>query len=295
LKNITTTLISIGLILTSHFGLAQTSPIDSKGFAYASEFSKLYSTLKEQYEGKDFKAALSTMEDIKILIASQVAAPKKADQEYLQSFDILYNKAKYPANLKFGDHTLKVFGSKDIFILGDDPKNIDTTHVMKNIFGGSFTVTYDGGDLINDVYCKINDQTEKIHYVSSNPKIVTVLNHEATDTNSAGRIIIHGVGSAIITLTLAGQSLELPLKVTKLPVYTCMPTDDIIKLFGLPDTKTFDIVVWPDHKYIDGLLYEPSASEQKSQAEHWFYNKFPKVVFALDGFPFLVQINDMGW
>ncbi len=226
---------------------------------------------------------------------SKIESPQKVEQPDTQAFAMLYDKAKYPATLKFGDHILKVYGSKDIFISGDDPKADVPTHKIKDIFIGSFSITYDGDSLINDIYCKINGLTEEIHYQSSNSKVISVSNHEATDANSAGRIIIHGVGSAIVTLTLAGQSLELPLKVTKLPVYTCMPTDDLIKLLGLPDKKTLNVVEWPDHKYIDGILYEPSASQEKVYAEHWFYSKYPKVAFAVDGFSFVVEINDMGW
>lgn len=212
-----------------------------------------------------------------------------------QAFAALYADAKYPATLKFGDHILKVEGSKDIFMLGDDPSDVNPLHKNKDVFIGVFNVTYDEDDLINDVYCKINDRTEEIRYQSSDPKVVTVSNHEGTNGGSAGSMTVHGAGNAIVTLVLAGQSLKLPIKVTKLPVYTGMPTDDLIKLLGLPDKRTFDIVEWPDHKSVDGIYYEPSAPQEKLYAEHWFYNKYPKLVFAVDNFPFVIQAHNLGW
>lgn len=295
MKYIITTIVLIGLTLSSHMVLAQSTPVASNDIPSSSQFDKLYNDLKEQYSGKDFKTALSTLEKIKALINSQFQAAQKLDQPDSEAFALLYDKAKYPATLKFGDHTLKVYGNKDIFVSGDDPKSADSSLEYRDIFIGTFSVSYDGNNLINDVYCKINNRTEEIHYQSSGAKVITVSNHEDLDAISSGQITIHGVGNAIVTLILAGQSLELPIKVTKIPVYNLMLTDDLIKLLGLPDKQTSDVVEWPNYKYIDGIRYEPTASQGKLYTDHWFYNKYPRVVFAVDGTQVVKQIHDMGW
>lgn len=263
-----------------------------------SDFDALYRLLKTQYTSKDYKIALETLDALKAAISAKV---QDRDNSALitpnvsEDFNTLYAKATPHYTLNFGDDVLKVFANKDVFISGDSENNHGESLRYRDIFIGKISVQFNDEDLVDDVYCKINGKTEMIHYSVSNSKVLTVSNHGDKEALNTGGINLNSAGDCIVTLALAGKTLRLPIRVSKLPVYGGMPKDDFIKIMGLPDDKRTDKVDWPGKKFIDGVFYEPSAAVGTEYTEHWFYKKYPRIVFVVDGTGTVLQVHDTGW
>lgn len=57
-------------------------------------------------------------------------------------------------------------------------------------------------------------------------------------------------------------------------------SDEIINLFGLPDSREFYSVKWPDDKYMNGFYYNPDINHSLN-GEHWRYKLYPDLVIDI--------------
>lgn len=129
-------------------------------------------------------------------------------------------------------------------------------------------------------FIPINGKAEKISYRSSNDLIARV-----HDDGSAG---FHKGGNVDITMSLAGESISVPLRVIEVPVKASRQpknatnVGDVVGKLGFPDRKSKHYISWPKSELIDGIFYSPSVRGGIA-TEHWEYDAYPAAVIAIVG------------
>ena len=96
---------------------------------------------------------------------------------------------------------------------------------------------------------------------------------------------ITGEGRSVLVITFLGKNFALNFDVNVIPIKAgfgngVSKTDDIIKEYGLPDSKKTYSFSWPDSGLWDGIWYNPEAGSPIF-GEHWRYAKYPDIVFDI--------------
>ncbi len=205
-------------------------------------------------------------------------------------------RTESPVTLKVGDGELCVrFQFTTLYISANPPKTKGAG------YRSSLFVTYresGGAGHKKPVagYFRVNGKPEKLTVRSSNEKVISVLAYEEL---SGLRFCAVGRGSANITVSLAGQSVSIPMKVVAIPVkgpqsggFAAMKRgkvahtkEDVIRILGLPDERVTRYLSWPESAFVDGIFYNADDPRWGVSIEHWKYKKFPNAVihFAKDG------------
>jgi hypothetical protein len=127
-------------------------------------------------------------------------------------------------------------------------------------------------------FFRVDGKPQRVGFHSEDEKVVHVY-----EDGSAG---FPGGGKTNVVVSLAGESVKVPVTVVQLPVnsgryLTGSPAEDVIRLMGLPDEKQKHYVSWPDSEIIDGIYYGSSDPRWGIATEHWKYRKYPGAVIAI--------------
>lgn len=209
-----------------------------------------------------------------------------------------------PVTLKVADGELLVrFQFTTLYIPGN-------RHETRLGYARFFFVSYQasGGTVQKkpvEGYFRVNGKAEKLTVRSSNRKILGAtrdfrpgkrqMSRDLIYTDDAGlSLTAVGPGVASVTVTLAGQSVSIPMKVVQLPINgggfrdaaradeAAHTKEEVIKILGLPDQRIEDYLSWPDSASVDGIYYSASDPRYGVHIEHWKYNKYPGAVIAFN-------------
>jgi hypothetical protein len=167
------------------------------------------------------------------------------------------------------------FGSKPLYV----------GHGPVELCEFSLNCEVDGRPPIEMRYFQLRGMPEKITFKSDAPEVVAV--------DDIGSVRAMSPGNAIVTVTLAGVSKRIPISVEALPVRVPLAVDGLIKALGLPDDRKEVVFSWPDNGSVDGVFYG-TRPDHDAVASHWYYNRFPTVVFVIQDSQ-LVAVTNFRW
>lgn len=136
-------------------------------------------------------------------------------------------------------------------------------------------------------YFKIGGRTELLTIETTTPDVVTITRRADGRYDYA----FAGSGVAEFHVKLAGSTTVVRIPVVELAVSRGTKSAEVISALGLPDREKKAYASWPDTKTNDGIIYSPNASQQVVMADHWYYDKIPHAVIAIeDGY-----VTDAGY
>lgn len=136
-------------------------------------------------------------------------------------------------------------------------------------------------------YFRVQEKAERLTCKSSDERVFST-----SAFSEAADVTAKLPGRANVIVSLAGKSVEIPLKVVQLPVTEATPVSELIEELGLPDSKIRHFIKWPRTDKIDHIRYTPTARQSIIAVEHWRYKQFPGAVLAIkNGKLFRVSSN----
>lgn len=207
-----------------------------------------------------------------------------------------------PVILKVGDGELRVrFQFTTLYIPANIPKGDDIlvrgSRTEQCGYTRFFFVGYRpglGGQHKKPTtgFFRVNGKAAKLECRSSNEAVLRVVGYDDEEG-----LCVEGLapGKANIVVSLAGRSVEVPLKVVQIPVRTgdfrveehtggrSHTREDVIKILGLPDDQKETFVRWPDFAFHAGHFFSPRAGTSWT-IRHWKYDKYPgaEIIFVGD-------------
>ncbi|MBN1918814.1 MAG: SH3 domain-containing protein [Verrucomicrobia bacterium] len=139
-------------------------------------------------------------------------------------------------------------------------------------------------------FFRVNGRAEMLRCASSNGSVVHVL---GLDDDDGVRVEALAPGRANLLLSLAGQTVMVPLEVVQIPIRTgdfmigeqtgraAHTKQDVIKILGLPDERQETLVQWPDSAFFVGQFFSPPAGATW-RVQRWRYRRYPgaEIVFV---------------
>jgi hypothetical protein len=188
-----------------------------------------------------------------------------------------------PVIMKVGDGELRVRFQFTTLYIPASPR-------MEARLGYSsfFFVTYQeaggtGYKKPTEGYFRVNGKAEKLTVRSSNEKVVSVRSYGDDYGLTMDAV---GPGTANITVSLAGRSVNIPMKVVEIPIKggglskDAHTKNEVIKILGLPDKREERFMSWPDSGEVDGIYYSTHSDVYGVSIEHWKYDKYPGLVIS---------------
>ena len=131
---------------------------------------------------------------------------------------------------------------------------------------------------IDQNYFKVGDKTEKAEVFNLKAEKYKTENDNIFKEYIKQYQVIKFLNKNIgFVLTL----YVVPFKTSKVSAYSKATTsDEIIKIFGLPDFVESYFFKWPDKKTKNGIYYAPKVNYSES-GEHWRYKKYPDLVIDI--------------
>jgi hypothetical protein len=121
-------------------------------------------------------------------------------------------------------------------------------------------------------FYKINGKAESIVYSSSNELVMSAEKFGAEFKEA---------GDAILSVSIVGKTVSMPIHVVRLPFGDQHTAQDIIKLLGLPDRQKEVHASWPNGAIEDGISYSPNLQYRYIDANYWRYDRFPGLVISV--------------
>lgn len=139
-----------------------------------------------------------------------------------------------------------------------------------------------GKDYGTGDYFRVGDKAEKLKF--------SVIGRSVTyKQDNIPMYSISGPGEFKLQISLAGQTLELPIEVVELPFRKGDSVDAVIESLGLPDEEKTYTASWPCAETANGFRYEPSASQGTILVVHWAYDKYPALVLEIGAYSSTVK------
>lgn len=143
------------------------------------------------------------------------------------------------------------------------------------IGGGSslqLSVYYDiGGKTVypTDGWLKVNGKAEKVSVTSSERKVLE-------DQHSLGIFTPKSPGKCPLTVSVADESVKLPILVVPLDIAGNEATGAVIERLGIPDDELDVFVLRPDSKTVHGIHYYDNLKQTSRKMDNrWKFNSFP--------------------
>lgn len=132
---------------------------------------------------------------------------------------------------------------------------------------------------IDGCYFRVGDKTEKVEFFYLKAEKRTIADDDVFKECVDLYIMVTFLGK---TICIINPCYLLPFKTAKDDYDKAATTDDIIKLFGLPDLVDSYYFKWPDEKTKNGIYYSPDI-DRSAMGEHWFFKKYPDLVLDISG------------
>lgn len=207
--------------------------------------------------------------------------------DYLKSQGLsaqsIFDSYNYFQEVPYENGTLLIVWAYNDFFVGKDFlrwKHLD-------IAGVSYLVKYYWKDT-NGVYQEptankwfsVAGKATAVTLSTNTPKKMTTHNDTSFGIND------EGISSLVVSFL--GKNMSLDFNVFVIPITPgfggkseqVSKTDDIITLYGLPDSKTPYAIAWPNEKIVNGFIYFPKPGLPES-GEHWRFRKYPDLVFDI--------------
>ena len=267
----------------------------------AAEAKARQEAIAKQQRREEAEASRRAAEETRL--AEEVKAREEAKAK--ARLEALVDSIESPVTLKVGDGELRVqFQLTTLYIPGNP-------HETRLGYEGFFFVTYQtsGGSVQNkpvEGYFRVNGKAEKLTVRSSDKKVLAGNRFRPWEEKPEGKeqlsrdlrysddyglnLVAVGPGVASITVTMAGQSVSIPMRVVQLPISglklgrAAHTKDEVIEILGLPDERVERYLAWPDSATVDGIFYSAADHPRYGVSiEHWKYDKYPGAVVAFRG------------
>lgn len=124
-----------------------------------------------------------------------------------------------------------------------------------------------------------SSSTNVIRFTHDDPEQPTGPRFKATIQD---RIHFVSGGESVITATAGALQGQITIKVVEFGFSENDPATDVIKSIGFPDEKKRVVVPFDKTSIVDGVDYYPDYGDGSGFSEHWFYDKYPELVIAID-------------
>lgn len=143
--------------------------------------------------------------------------------------------------------------------------------------------------MVEQRFVKVGEKTVEIRYASSEPRVAEV---EPNGTIRPNRVS----GTTTVLVSMDGKpSLNIPIRVTALPVFLLQARDAVIKAVGIPDRIDKIDVPWPSKVTKNCIIHSASGHPYGVTFEHWTYRKYPGAVLVFDLIGQLQAVYTQTW